>query len=192
MKTAPDARIQRIGSILRAKSLRPTSRAATSDRLEEVRSDGLFFELHCLKRSPVYVWHNRDPMERSVERFPAAGTSRDLEQAYTHEIERFEPPSNALFTIEMTAQFVGLPRRTIAVCCKHGLVASAIRPNDGYYFDQGAIRALRRIESLCSVCGDDFPAIKIILDLMSQLDHLQTEVRGTRESANRVKRAKTQ
>lgn len=131
-------------------------------------------------------------METFVENISAATTSVNPPKNKTRAIERFEPPSNVVYTIDMTAQFVGLPRRTIAVCCKHGLVASAIHPRNGYYFDQSAIRTLRRIESLRNVCGDDFPAIKIILDLMSQLEHLQTEAQGTRESTKGAKRVKSQ
>lgn len=80
---------------------------------------------------------------------------------------------------------VDLPRRKIVVYCKHGLVSSAVDPHSGYYFDRDAIRTLRRIEGLRDVCGDDFPGIKIILDLMTQLERLQSEVRSTRESTTR-------
>jgi MerR HTH family regulatory protein len=69
---------------------------------------------------------------------------------------------------------------------KYGLVSLAVDPiGNGYYFDRDAIRTLRRIESLRSVCGDDLPGIKIILDLMSQLERLQSEVRSTRESTTK-------
>lgn len=106
-------------------------------------------------------------------------------------IERFEPPPNALYTIETTAQLVDLSRRTIVRYCKHGLVSSAVDPSDrGYYFDWSAIRTLRRIEGLRSVCGDDFPGIKIILDLMTQLERLQSEVRSTRESTKGAQKGK--
>jgi DNA-binding transcriptional MerR regulator len=118
-------------------------------------------------------------------------TSRSPRKNNIRAIERFEPPWNAVYTIETTAQFVGLPRRTIAVCCKHGLVASAIHPANGYYFDQRAIHTLRRIESLRNVCGNDFPAIKIILDLMSQLERLQTKVRWSHEPSREVHRGKS-
>ena len=68
---------------------------------------------------------------------------------------------------------------------------SAVDPSDrGYYFDWSAIRTLRRIEGLRSVCGDDFPGIKIILDLMTQLERLQSEVRSTRESTKGAQKGK--
>ena len=74
----------------------------------------------------------------------------------------------------------------IVVYCKYGLVSSAVDPiGNGYYFDRNAIRTLRRIESLRSVCGDDLSGIKIILDFMSQLERLQSEVRSTRESTTK-------
>jgi len=97
----------------------------------------------------------------------------------TRAIERFEPPPDALYTIETTAHLVDLPRRTILLYCKHGLISSAVDPiGNGYHFDRGAIRDLRRIEGLRSVCRDELAGIKIILDLMNEIERLHLKMRS--------------
>src|SRR5437773_11808408 len=99
-------------------------------------------------------------------------------QARSREIHLFEPPSGALYTIETTSRIVDVPRRTILVYCKHHLLSPATNaPDHGYYFDRDAIRGLRRIEALRTVCGDDLAGIKIILDLTAALERLQSDVR---------------
>ena len=121
-----------------------------------------------------------------METFATSTSPKGQHDRDTRALERFEPPPNAVYTIETTAQLVDLPRRKIVVYCKYGLVSSAVDPiGNGYYFDRNAIRTLRRIESLQSVCGDDLPGIKIILDLMTQLERLQSEVHSTRESSTK-------
>jgi DNA-binding transcriptional MerR regulator len=72
---------------------------------------------------------------------------------------------------------VDIPRRAILVYCKHHLLSPAIdRVDHGYYFDRDAIRTLRRIEALRSVCGSDFAGIKIILDLTAALERLRSDM----------------
>ena len=74
-----------------------------------------------------------------------------------------------------------MSRRTILIYCKHGLISPTRRTaNNGYSFDGDAIRALRRINGLRAVCGDDLSGIKIILDLMNEVERLHSEVRSLR------------
>lgn len=101
-----------------------------------------------------------------------------IASARSREIQLFEPPANAVYTIEATSRMVDVPRRTIVVYCKHKLLSPAFETVDhGYYFDRDGIRALRRIEALRSVCGDDFAGIRIILDLTVALERLRSDVR---------------
>jgi len=96
----------------------------------------------------------------------------------SREIQLFDPPPNAVYTIEATSHLVNVSRRTILVYCKHHLLSPVTATADhGYYFDGDAIRGLRRIEVLRTVCGDDFAGIKIILDLTAALERLQSDVR---------------
>jgi len=57
----------------------------------------------------------------------------------SHEIELFEPPAGAVFTIDATSRIVDVPRRTIVVYCKHKLLSPAFETVDrGYYFNREA------------------------------------------------------
>jgi DNA-binding transcriptional MerR regulator len=96
----------------------------------------------------------------------------------SREIQLYEPPQDAVYTIEATSHLVNVPRRTILVYCKHHLLSPVTAtPDHGYHFDGDAIRGLRRIEALRTVCGNDFAGIKIILDLTAALERLQSDVR---------------
>jgi DNA-binding transcriptional MerR regulator len=97
----------------------------------------------------------------------------------SREIQLFDPPSDAVYTIEATSHLVNVPRRTILVYCKHHLLSPARATADhGYHFDGDAIRGLRRNEALRAVCGDDFAGIQIILDLTAALERSQSDVRS--------------
>jgi DNA-binding transcriptional MerR regulator len=50
----------------------------------------------------------------------------------------------------------------------------------GYYFNDEAIRILRRIEYLRNVCGINLSGIKMILDLVNEAERLRAEVRFLR------------
>jgi DNA-binding transcriptional MerR regulator len=111
-------------------------------------------------------------------------------QVSSREIQLFEPLADALYTIESTSRIVDVPRRTLLVYCKHHLLAPATATVDhGYYFDGDAIRTLRRIEALRTVCGDDFVGIKMILDLTAALERLRADIRllsRTKSSGRRI------
>jgi DNA-binding transcriptional MerR regulator len=94
------------------------------------------------------------------------------------EIQLFEPPEDAIYTIEATSRLVNVSRRRILVYCKHHLVSPANGTADhGYYFDRDAIHTLRRIETLRTLCDKDFAGIKIILDLTAALERLRRDIR---------------
>jgi len=104
--------------------------------------------------------------------------AREIALTPSHEIQLFDPPPDLIYTIEATAHFAGVPRRTILVYCKHRLL-SPIKDaaNGAYSFNWDDIRALRRIEALRLICGDDLAGIKIILDLTAALERLQSDLR---------------
>lgn len=108
----------------------------------------------------------------------------ELVKAPSRELELFEPPPNAVYTIEATAQIVDVPRRVVVCYCKHGLVAPAVDPARGYYFDRGGIRQLRRIEGLRPLCRDTLASIKIILELMDEVERLRAGNLSREQSGN--------
>ena len=110
-----------------------------------------------------------------------ARTAEDERPSDSRWLQLFEPPPDAVFTIEGAAHLADVSRRTILVYCKHVLISPTRRTADsGYCFDSDAIRALRRINALRAVCGDDLSGIKIILDLMNEVERLHSEVRSLR------------
>ena len=88
-------------------------------------------------------------------------------------LQLFDPPGDAVYTIETAAQLAGVPRRTILVYCKHRLLSPLDTGVEDYSFNGDGLRSLRRIEALRTVCGDDFAGIRIILDLTKELERLQ-------------------
>ena len=95
-------------------------------------------------------------------------------------IQLFEPDPNILYSIDATAHLAEVPRHTILVYFKHGLVAPLVGDDGAFYFNDDAIRLLRRIEYLRSTCGLNLPGIKLALDLMNEVERLQAEVRFLR------------
>jgi len=102
----------------------------------------------------------------------------EVVEAPSRALQLFDPPADAVYTIEAAAQLAGIARRTIVVYCKHRLLSPLIDARvEGYSFDGDGIRSLRRIEALRGICGDDFAGIRIILDLTRELERLQAVAR---------------
>ncbi len=96
-------------------------------------------------------------------------------------IEIYEPDPNVVYPIDVAAAMARVPRRRIALYYRHGLVSPVMDPEcGGWYFNDDAIRELRRIEYLRSVCGMNFSAISMMLDLLREVEHLRDEVRFLR------------
>jgi DNA-binding transcriptional MerR regulator len=96
-------------------------------------------------------------------------------------LQLFEPDPAAVYTIEAAARLLHVPRHTILVYYKYGLVSPVIDPElGGYYFNDEGIRALQQIEHLRTDLGISLTGARIILDLMGQLERLRTEVRFLR------------
>jgi DNA-binding transcriptional MerR regulator len=97
---------------------------------------------------------------------------------YLGAVQIFEPERNALYTIDDAGQIAHTPPRRILIYYKHGLISPATDPREGYYFDGEAIRTLRRIEFLRCDCGVNLTGIKMILQLINEVEHLREEPAG--------------
>jgi DNA-binding transcriptional MerR regulator len=87
----------------------------------------------------------------------------------SREIELYEPAEDAIYTIDATAHLLDLPRRTIVVYCRHRLLSPIVSALDRcFFFDRNGIRALRRIEALRTICGDDLQRLQTRVRLLSQ------------------------
>ena len=93
----------------------------------------------------------------------------------------FEPTPGTVYSIDTVADLVSVSRRTILHYCQHGLISPAVDPNEeGFVFNDDAIRLLRRIEQLRVVCGDNLAGVQLILEMSRQIEQLQSELRFLR------------
>ena len=93
-------------------------------------------------------------------------------------LQVFEPGARAVYTIEVAAQMAQVPRRLIVLYYKHGLVTPVTDPaGAGWYFDDEAVRIVRRIEHLRSTCGLNLAGIKLVMSLINEVERLRTELR---------------
>jgi DNA-binding transcriptional MerR regulator len=95
-------------------------------------------------------------------------------------LQLFEPDPDAVYSIEITEQLTQIPRRTIAIYVKHRLVSPLVEQGGGMFFDEEAIRMLRRIEQLRASYGVNLPGIKLIVRLLDELEQRQMELRFRR------------
>jgi DNA-binding transcriptional MerR regulator len=106
-------------------------------------------------------------------------------QNSTRALQRYEPPSAAVYTIESAAHLAQVPRRMVLVYCKHGLVSPAeAEASIGYRFDGAAIRSLRRMEELRTRDGINLAGLKMVLSLMGEIEALRARL-GARRPGRR-------
>jgi MerR family transcriptional regulator, heat shock protein HspR len=92
-------------------------------------------------------------------------------------LQLFEPDARTVYTLEAAASLTQLSRRLIAVYFRHGLVSPVMDPAcGGWYFNDEAIRILRRIEYLRTACGLNIAGIKLIMDLTREVERLREEL----------------
>ena len=98
-----------------------------------------------------------------------------------YSLQLFEPAPDALYTIDALAEIVDVPRRTILVYCSQGLVSPVTDPAEaGYRFNNDALRAIRSIEALRKTFNTNLSGIRMILDLMREVERLRSELRWLR------------
>jgi DNA-binding transcriptional MerR regulator len=94
-------------------------------------------------------------------------------------VQPFTPDEHAIYNLDEAAHLATLPRHFVLVCCKHGLVAPIVdSAYGGLFFDYPAIRTLQRIGYLRRDCGVNLPGIKIIVELMDEIERLRTAHAG--------------
>jgi MerR family transcriptional regulator/heat shock protein HspR len=81
------------------------------------------------------------------------------------------PDDDSAYTLEVFARISGVDQETILHYQQRGLVRPL--PGSRGLFDDEALRTLRRIEHLREVCGVNETGIRIILDLLHELERLR-------------------
>ena len=96
-------------------------------------------------------------------------------------MELFQPQPNVLYSLDATAHLAGVPRRSILIYCRAGLVRPVVQPPYGVMeFTEEAIYTMRRIEHLRTVYGLDLAWIKTMFDLLDEVERLRAELRFLR------------
>lgn len=107
----------------------------------------------------------------------------------TEDISTFFPPApyqpepNILYNLETTAHLAGVPRRTVLIYCRRGLVHPVLQPPNGtMMFTDQTIYTIRRIEYLRNVHDNDLAWINTVCGLLNEIEHLRAELRFFRNS----------
>lgn len=100
--------------------------------------------------------------------------SRSSQQILRVELPTFELSEDEDYSIETVARITRIHRHQIAVYCRHGLVSTLAQPaSDGWRFDIEAIRSLRQLEDMRTRFGVNIAGLRIMKDLMSEIDQLR-------------------
>ena len=89
----------------------------------------------------------------------------------------YEPEPDATYQLDVIAGLTGISSETILHYQENGLIHPR---EDTREFDEEVIRKLRQIEHLRSTLEIDLSGLKLILDLMDQVERLQKELRASR------------
>ena len=89
----------------------------------------------------------------------------------------YDPEHQSTYTLDVVAKITGVSSQTILRYQEHGL----IRPTgNSRVFDDDTVRNLRRIEHLRQNCRANLSGVKLILDLMEEVDRLKASLRSRR------------
>lgn len=83
-----------------------------------------------------------------------------------------EPMPEASYSLEIVSELTGVSTQTIVQYQEHGLIQPAL--------DDETIRALRRIEHLRETCEMNLSGLKLLTQLLEEVERLRSELRGLR------------
>lgn len=97
------------------------------------------------------------------------------------ELPVYELDTEATYTVEVVAHLTGISTQTILYYREQGLIASLPKTApDAPQFDHEALRTLRRLEHLRTACQLSEPGLKLVSDLLNEIERLRAELRGRR------------
>jgi DNA-binding transcriptional MerR regulator len=88
-----------------------------------------------------------------------------------------DPGEPTTYTLDIVAELTGVSSQTILHYQEQGLIHPAA-PTGG--FDDETIHTLRRIEHLRVTSAANLTGIKLILELLDEVDHLKAALRARR------------
>ena len=103
---------------------------------------------------------------------------------YDHEIstsltlDLYQPKPNVLYSLDVTAHLAGVPRRSILIYCRAGLVQPVVQPPYGVMeFTEESIYIVRKSEHLRTVHGLNLTWLKSMFELLDEVERLRSELR---------------
>ena len=98
-----------------------------------------------------------------------------------HALELFQPQPNVFYGLDEAARLAGVSRRSLLSYSRDGFIRPVFQPPYGIMeFTEEAIFTVRRIENLRAVHGLDVAWIKILFELLDEVDRLRAEIRFLR------------
>jgi MerR family transcriptional regulator/heat shock protein HspR len=93
----------------------------------------------------------------------------------------FAEDSDTVYSLELVAELAGTETSAVLHYREIGLISTVpAQSPDPLLFDLECLRRLRRIEHLRSTCGVNDAGLKLILDLLHEVECLREERRRTR------------
>ncbi len=93
-------------------------------------------------------------------------------------IEVFEPEPGTLYSLDATAHLTGVSRREVLFYCRANLIEPIPQPPFGaLYFRDEAIQTIRQMEFLRRRYGINMNGVRMIFDLMQEVERLRDEMR---------------
>jgi hypothetical protein len=103
-------------------------------------------------------------------------------QHVQHALEPYQPKPNVLYSLEVAAHLAGVPRRSLLVYCRAGLVRTVYQPPYGVMaFTEEAIHSVRRIELVRIAHAPNLALMKFMCDLIEEVERLNLELRFLRQ-----------
>jgi DNA-binding transcriptional MerR regulator len=90
-----------------------------------------------------------------------------------NDLPLYEPDADATYQLDIVAELTGLSTQTILHYQELGLIRSMD-------LDDEAVHTLRRIEQLKQTCEANLSGLKLILDLMNEVEQLKAALRARR------------
>ena len=99
---------------------------------------------------------------------------------FTH-LPVFELNVEATYSLDVIAELSGVSAQTILQYSERGLISPVAETgSQGFQFDEETLRTLRRIEQLSTSCEMNMEGLKLMLELMDEVEQLREDLRSRR------------
>lgn len=91
------------------------------------------------------------------------------------------PVADAVYTLDIVAELTGVSSQAILHYHEQGLISPVAQSRaEALQFDDDALRRLRRIEHLRNSCEMNASGLKLVLELLDEIERLRTDLRSRR------------